>query len=121
MSTDQALTLIGILLSAGLARWATGQVAAWRARRTTRQVDTAERRHMAEVDGSLLTVARARDELEDDVLRLREQLVFERKLRAEDHQRHEQERAALRAEIDRLERRLRELLLEVQNLKERSA
>jgi SMC interacting uncharacterized protein involved in chromosome segregation len=120
VTTDQAITLLGVLLSAGLARWAGGQVKAWTVRRRQRLQDTVEKRHMSEIDGSLLTVVRARDELEDDNRRLREQLVEERRMRVEDQLRHEQERGALRAEIDRLETKLRELLLEVQHLKERS-
>ncbi len=121
MSTDQAIDLLGLLLTAGLGGFLWGQVKAWGVRRRARTEDTAERRHMTEIDGSLLTVVRARDELEDDNRRLREQLSEERRWRAEDQQRHERERDAMRAEMDRLEERLRELLVEVQDLKQRAA
>jgi SMC interacting uncharacterized protein involved in chromosome segregation len=120
VTTDQGITLLGVLLSAGLASFVTSQWRAWRARHRARQEDTADRRHMTEIDGSLLTVVRARDELEDDNRRLREQLAEERRMRAEDQARHERERNSMRAEMDRLEDRLRELLLEVQDLKLRA-
>ncbi len=132
MSVDQGITLLGVLLSAGLAGFFRGQWKAWLVRRRVRAEDVADRRHMTEIDGSLLTVVRARDELEDDNRRLREQLAEERQRRVEDearHQRerdeqearHERERDALRAEVDRLEEKLRECLAEVQDLKQRAA
>ena len=74
----------------------------------------------SEVDASLLTVSKARDELEADNARLRAE-------RAEDHARHAGERAewqrreaALRSEIEHLEARLRALLDEVTDLKRRN-
>lgn len=138
MTADQAIQVLGVLLSGSLGAFLVAQFKAWAARRKVRSEDTADRRHMAEVDGSLLTVARARDELEDDNRRLREQITYERQLRLEDSAQrdrekaalraemaerdaqHERERASLRAEIDQLENRLRDLLDEVQALKQRS-
>jgi hypothetical protein len=66
------------------------------------------------VDANIATVARARDELEEDNARLRMILGEERKQRAEVERLHTEERARwladqrrLRADVNRLEMRLR--------------
>jgi hypothetical protein len=66
------------------------------------------------VDANIATVARARDELEEDNIRLRMILGEERKQRTEVERLHTEERARwltdqrrLRADVNRLEMRLR--------------
>lgn len=88
----------------------------WRAGKTSEARDAL---HVVTADQSLTVVARARDELEADNDRLRRQ-------RAEDLARYEADRArwnlreaAMREEIDALERKLRALLSEVERLKDR--
>lgn len=90
------------------------------------------------IDASIITVARARDELEEDNLRIRATLAEERKNWASERERFERDRAAwdtdrarLRAEIAALEQRIVEeraaaaerydaLLTQVQHLRQRT-
>jgi len=90
------------------------------------------------VDASIVTVARARDELEEDNLRIRATLAEERKNWASERERFERDRAAwdtdrarFRAEIAALEQRIVEeraaaatrydaLLTQVQHLRART-
>jgi septal ring factor EnvC (AmiA/AmiB activator) len=90
------------------------------------------------IDASIITVARARDELEEDNLRIRATLAEERKNWISERERFERERQAwetdrtrLRAEIAALEQRIVEerasaaarydaLLSQVQHLRQRT-
>lgn len=95
-------------------------------------------RRQRSVDASIVTVARARDELEEDNLRIRATLAEERKNWASERERFERDRAAwdqdrarFRAEIAALEARIVEeraaaaerydaLLQQVQHLRART-
>jgi chromosome segregation ATPase len=107
------------LISAGLLKYAVDAVKAFRNRARARTPEALQATQIATVDQSLAVVARARDELEADNSRLRLQM-------AEAEARHEADRArwelrdkSRREEIEVLEAKLRQLLTEVEKLKDR--
>lgn len=109
------------LIGAGLLKYAIDFIKWLRQRHMDRRPEAQTAHQIATVDQSLAVVARARDELEADNARLRAQ-------QAESDARHERERSEwyaermqLRGEIADLERRLRELLNEVQTIRIRTA
>jgi molecular chaperone GrpE (heat shock protein) len=119
--------LAGGLLSyaAALCKW----FVAWRQGATTEGRQAA---HVTTVDQSLAVVARARDELEADNALLRATLAEQRAAHASEvsdliqRQTTEralwsQEKSGLKAEIADLERRLREMLAEVENIRRRTS
>lgn len=61
----------------------------------------------SEVDANILTVARARDQLEADNVLLRQTLTEERRAHADDRAAWQTERAQMREEIEALEAQLR--------------
>lgn len=113
--------IIVALIAAGLLKYVIDGIRWFYHRYRGRSPERKQAAVISTVDQSLAVVAKARDELEADNARLRVQL-------AESDARHEverarwgEEKAAMRNEINDLERRLRELLAEVQNLKTRHA
>lgn len=109
------------LIAGGLLTVARDAYKAFRFRRVQQLPEARQALTISTVDQSLAVVAKARDELEADNERLRRQ-------QAEDHARYEADRArwelresAMRAEIDALEQKLRDLLREVENMKDRHA
>ncbi len=123
MTPAEWTLIITTLITAGLLKALIDLVKWAYARRTTKRAAEApeakQAASIATVDQSLAVVARARDELEADNIRLREQL-------AESDARHEADRArwelrdkARREEIEVLEAKLRALLAEVEKLKDR--
>jgi vacuolar-type H+-ATPase subunit I/STV1 len=94
----------------------------WQARKTKLLAATPEGRdaaHVMNVDQSLVVVARARDELEADNVRIRETLTEQRQQHAEDRERWAREKSLMRAEIDALETKLRALLAELERIRDR--
>lgn len=105
---DPWITGIVALLTGGGGKFAYDAFVQWRAS-PPRGI-----RQQSLVDANIATVARARDELEEDNVRLRTIIAEERKQRAEVERLHESDRTRwdldrerLRADVDRLERRLR--------------
>ena len=108
---------VATLLGGGGAKYAydfvKDRMAARDARPSTRQ------QQAADVDASILTVAKARDELAEDNTRLRETLREERLSHAVDRTAWMTERDTLRGEVVQLEDRLRVLLGELTDVKSR--
>lgn len=105
---DPWVAAVLALLSGGGAKFVYDNVRQWR-----NGPPRAARMQLV-VDANIATVARARDELEEDNLRLRIQLSEERAQRVEVERLHSEERARwlfdqerLRADVARLEARLR--------------
>lgn len=114
MDATEALTQVTVaVVAAGGLTLAREAVKARRARQ-------AATTPVAVADSSLLVVAKARDELEEDNVRLRVLIGEERTRHAEDRAVWAKEKAALRAEIDTLEAKLRMLLEEVAALRTRT-
>lgn len=97
-----------------------------RARHAGREPAVVESLHLQNADASLLTVARARDELEEDNARCRAALAEERALRVEERAQHAAERREwwaereqLRGEITTLEGRIRDLADELTAIRTR--
>lgn len=86
-------------------------------RRQSRDPEVRSSAAVATADASLSVVARARDELEADNARLRADRAECDARHLAERQQWESEKRAMRAEIDRLEGKLRELLNEVENLR----
>lgn len=119
MTPAEWSAILVALITAGLLKYAVDFLKWLRQRHEDKQPEALRSTQIATVDQSLAVVARARDELEADNNRLRTQL-------AESDARHEAERsrweirdAARRAEIEVLESKLRQLLTEVEKLKDR--
>lgn len=107
------------LIAAGLLTFVSDQIKGFRARRNAKAPEARQSATISTVDQALAVVARSRDELEADNARLRAQ-------QAESDARHEAERArwelreaAMREEIAALEQKLRALLVEVEQMKDR--
>jgi len=107
------------LIAAGLLKYVADFFKWLRSRRAAKTPEAVTSTRIATVDQSLAVVARARDELEADNVRLRRE-------RDEQDARHDADRArwelrdkARREEIEVLERKLRDLLSEVEKLKDR--
>lgn len=124
--------IIVALIAAGLLKYLIDLGKWLRGRRRASSVQGRQSATITTVDQSLAVVARARDELESDNALLRAMLAEERASSASRESdliaRHNQERsvwatekAALKAEIADLERRLRELLAEVESLRRRAS
>lgn len=114
--TEAITTIIVALIGAGVLNWARD---AWRAHRAAKSLPRAGAA-IAEVDASLVVVAKARDELEEDNRRLRLTLSEERQAHEKDRSRWDREKTQLRSEIDALETKLRGLLAEVEALRSRA-
>lgn len=117
--TTAVTSVLTALIAAGLLAYIKDAVHAYRERRAAATPEAREALHVATADQSLLVVARARDELEEDNRRLRVTL-------SEERSRHDAERASwasekreMRREIDALEAKLRGLLREVEQLRTR--
>lgn len=91
---DPWLSIISLIIGGGGIKYAYD---AWKAWKTG---PPHELRRQGVVDASIATVARARDELEEDNLRLRQTLAEERK-------QHAEERLRYLADITRLEEQIR--------------
>lgn len=118
--------IIVALIGAGLLKFAVDGLKWLVKRRQARTPEARDALHVTTADQSLTVVAKARDELEDDNRRLRNDNDRLRRQQAESDARHDAERArwdlreaAMRAEIDGLERKLRALLTEVEKLKDK--
>lgn len=105
---DAWVTLLIAVLSGGGMKYLYDAWAAWRAS------PPREIRLSSVTDANIATVARARDELSEDVTRLREMLADERAARVADDMRHSAERARwlldqerLRTDVARLEDQIR--------------
>lgn len=105
---DPWVAAVLTLLSAGGGKYA------WDALRQWRAETPKELRLAGVVDANIATVARARDELAEDNMRLRQTLTEERAQRVADETRHATERARwlfdqerLRADVERLENQIR--------------
>ena len=72
-----------------------------------------------EVDANILTVSKARDALEADNTALRQSLREERQAHTADRAAWAEDRTAMRGEIEALESKLRALLAEVADLRNR--
>jgi len=114
------------LIGAGLLKFAVDGIKALSKRRQARTPEARDALHVTTADQSLAVVARARDELEDDNNRLRAEITRVERRASEAEARHDAElarrdlrEAAMRAEIETLERKLRALLTEVEKLKDR--
>jgi len=106
---DPLISTVIALLSGGTAKFIYDAIKQWRGA-PPRGIRT-----QAVVDANIATVSRARDELEADLVTVRALLADERKARADDEARHAIERSRwlfdqerLRADVDRLEKRLQE-------------
>ena len=121
MTPAEWIPVLLALISAGLLKYVVDILRWWAARRRAKTPEGQQAATMAAVTESLAAVARARDELEDDNTRLRAQLAESEARHAVDRAAWSEERARMRAEIDDLEKRLREILDEVQTLKLRHA
>lgn len=133
MTYESAPWIVGViitLLGGNLGRFIYKSWTEWRARRATKL--TPVEQDQAKIDASILTVARARDELEADNARVRETLREERAAHAEEIARKDAEIARYREQIADLEARIvREriesdtrygsLLEQVQQLREQHA
>lgn len=123
--------VIVALITAGLLTYVRDAVKWLGVRRREQTPEGRQTMSIATVDQSLTVVAKARDELESDNALLRATLAEERAAHASERsdliRRHAAERmqwgdekATLKAEIADLERRLREMLTEVENLRLRT-
>lgn len=124
MSTliSESLTpIIVALIGAGLLGFVRDGIRGFRARKAAGSPTARETLAVGVADASLLVVAKARDELEEDNARLRVSIVEERNRHAEDRAQWAREKAALRGEIDSLEAKLRGLLDEVTALRSRTS
>lgn len=93
--------LISILLTGGAGKSLFDFVKDWRARPSKGE------RQVATIDASIVTVAKARDELAEDNARLRAMLDEERTRHDGDRARWDAERASLRREIEELREQIR--------------
>lgn len=118
--TTAATQIIVALIAAGLLSYIRDAIKTWRDARKANTPSARDAATVAEVDASLVVVAKARDELEEDNRRLRLTISEERARHAEDRDRWDREKRALREEIDGLEHRLRALLAEVEQLRHRA-
>ncbi|MDT8915772.1 hypothetical protein [Amycolatopsis sp. PS_44_ISF1] len=109
------------LIAAGLLKYAVDLAKWWSARRKRKSPEGVQSANLATLDQSLAVVARARDELEADNARLRSQLAESDARHAAERATWAEEKASMKAEIHDLERRLREMLAEIENLKIRHA
>ena len=112
-------TILVALLGAGLIGYAKDAYAAYRRYRRATNPATQETIHVNLADQSLLVVVRARDELEADNVRLRATLDEERGRAAADRTEASRVRAADRAEIIALEAKVRDILRELEGIKDR--
>lgn len=102
MSTAQAVIgLISALLTGGFGKFL------WDIYRDYRNRPPKAVREQATIDANILTVVRARDELEEDNVRIRATLAEERTRHAEDRTSWDAERARLREEAATWEQRYR--------------
>lgn len=105
---DTWITALLALLSGGGAKFV------WDTYKDYRNLPSRARRQAADIDTSILTVARARDELEADNVRIRQTLAEERKQWSEERERYQtdrlswyEERKSLHEEIETLRERIR--------------
>lgn len=115
--TAAVTNVVVALIGAGLLSYGRDSLRAWKARRDQRLPSARDAISVREADASLLVVAKARDELEEDNRRLRVTISEERHRHAEDRATWAQEKSVLRGEIDALEAKLRALLAEVTALR----
>lgn len=93
--------LISVILTTGTGKVIWDSVKDWRNRLTK------EQRQVATIDASIVTVAKARDELGEDNARLRAILAEERQRHDTERARWDAERVSLRQEIALLETQIR--------------
>lgn len=120
---DRTTAITNVLVAAiggGLLAYARDAIKTWRAARRRNTPSARDAATIQEVDASLVVVAKARDELEEDNRRLRLTMAEERRAHAADRSRWEHEKLLLRNEIDALESKLRGLLAEVEELRTRA-
>lgn len=118
MTADETVRTVGtVIVSTGLGGFLVRELRDWRNRRRNRRTDADRVRE--DIDGNILTVVKARDELEADNGRLRDEIRETNTRHAHDRAEWSRERTALRAEIEHLEAKLRALLDEVTDLKTR--
>lgn len=111
--------IIAALITAGLLKLTIDAVR-WIVRRyKAGSPESQHSRTIETVDQSLDVVAKARDELEADNALLRALLVEERAAHTADRREWEAREATYRAEIDKLEEKVREILAELEGLKRR--
>ena len=108
------------LISAGLLKYAVDVLRWIKARRHAQSPEAQRSMAISTVDQSLAVVARARDELEADNDRLRKQLSESDARHEADRVRWEYRDQMRREEIEVLEAKLRQLLTEVEKLKDRT-
>ena len=118
---EAATTVVVALIGAGVLSYLRDFAKGWRSRKEARTPEAREALAVGVADKSLLVVAKARDELEEDNARLRVTIVEERNRHAEDRAQWVAEKSRLRAEIDALEGKLRALLSEVEDLRHRTS
>lgn len=121
-------TVLVALIGAGVLRYLEA-VVRWFLRRRTAASPAGQRAAvLVEADQTVTVVAHARDELAEDNRRVRAELAEERAAHAETRRQHAEDlatnrarEAAMRAEIDALELKLRTVLNEVEAFKRRHA
>ncbi|MBP2323342.1 SMC interacting uncharacterized protein involved in chromosome segregation [Kibdelosporangium banguiense] len=121
MTPAEWIPILIALISAGLLKYAVDVIKWWTVRRKSKTPEGKQAANLATLDQSLAVVARARDELEADNARLRAQLAEADARHAVERMTWTEEKAAMKSEIHELERRLREMLAEIENLKLRHA
>lgn len=107
------------LITAGALTYIRDGIKAFRARRGAKQPEARTSAAISTVDQALAVVARSRDELEADNERLRRQGDEDRARYEADRARWDLREAAMREEIAALETKLRALLAEVEQMKDR--
>lgn len=117
-TSDSIRTVGTVIVSTGLGGFLVRELRDYRNRRKAERRDP-ETRVREDIDGNILTVVKARDELAEDNTRLRDEIRETNTRHAHDRAEWARERTALRAEIEHLEAKLRALLDEVTDLKTR--
>jgi hypothetical protein len=120
MTPAEWTLILTTLITAGLLKYCVDFIKWLRARREAKTPEAQKITQIATVDQSLAVVARARDELEADNTRLRQQLHESDARHEADRVRWELRDKMRREEIEILESKLRQLLTEVEKLKDRT-
>lgn len=112
---DPFVAALITLLSGGSGKFVYDAVKQWR------NAPPRALRNQTVVDANIATVARARDELEEDNARLRKTLAEERKQRNEDEARHAVERLRWEADQERLRAEMARLEIQIRAERDEAA
>lgn len=119
-TTDVLKTFVVALLGAGILGYARSGYQGLRARFSSSNAGSQRMHTISEADQSLLVIARARDELGEDLDRCRRERAEDVSRFVDERTAWELERIQLKNEINRLEKRLRELLNELIEFRNRN-